>query len=176
MEVLVRSDSRSRMVESLVTVLVKMVLQALGEREEGESCDWLVRILCSDWLVRAMCSDWSTVTLDRTRMNVLQAESRNIGTVDSSLSWSVSTQVTLVPTLSLSMVSTSHQVSRAGHWPSQILPTMVGASGDILPCQVYSSLLRILRMYALIFIILINEKIVLRIVNQSEDSINSVNQ
>ena len=34
--------------ESLVNVMMKMVLQALGEREEGESCNWLVRILCSD--------------------------------------------------------------------------------------------------------------------------------
>ena len=83
MEVLVRSDSRSRMVESLVTVLVKMVLQALGEREEGESCDWLVRILCSDWLVRAMCSDWSTVTLDRTRMILRAIRNREDGDSDS---------------------------------------------------------------------------------------------
>ena len=38
-------EESRRMVDSLVTVLVKTVLQALGDKEEGESCEWLVRIL-----------------------------------------------------------------------------------------------------------------------------------
>merc|ERR1719450_11551 len=98
----------SRMEDSLEVVDEKMVLQVLGEREEGES-------------------------LDRTRRNDLQDESRNSGTFLSSSSSSLRSPEVVASRLWL---STLHQLARAGLFSSQMEATTAWRSEDMLPAQV----------------------------------------